>query len=299
MKTPHLLFVFPALILAFAGVPEAEAQCPNGATTCVSASASVSVSASATVTTSSSRTRAPQRRDTRRVVVVQDSPPPVRQRVVVQQPPPQAPAPQQVYVEQAPPPQAPLTLEPDHHSFAVNAYLAAAGGQTGLGAGVLVGPRFYLGRVFSVELSTGLMLGRVQHDTGNNDSVGDPIMQNLRHVEIPLNLDLRFTFPPSARFRFVVLAGPNMQAALSTPINNYGEASGTRYASLYLGGHLGVGGEWQMGSQFAMSAGFRAFIRHRVTSGDSYEYEYWNPETRQVTNTSVGGLLTFGLHWLR
>jgi len=232
--------------------------------------------------------RAPARRAQQpQVVVVQPAPPPPppppRPRVVVVQPAPPPPPPpprRQVVVVRsettrvvtpAPTP-APRLRYPDS-TVGVRLFFGGAaipdGGMGGGGAALRLRPADHLG----IDLGVGLYGGR--------DS------QERLRGEVPVTADLRFVFNGRRRFQVYGILGGGVSFA------SVEEAPGLDREFVHLGGSAGLGMEFFPSRYFSLSWDVRAFLRQAVSSSDG-EPEFVDADTNEQTDTSAGGLFTFG-----
>ncbi len=289
-------FLSALSLVGFALPSGASAQCPNGADVCVSGGAAapgVSVSGSASITFGRRR---------RAQVVVTQPPPPPAGRVVVVQPAPVAPPPQVVVTRPVPPPPPQVIVQPappqpeqvviiesqapsvrlrplSNRKFGLTARIGGIIARDVRMGGASVGLRYRPSRIFGVELSLGAY--------GGEDYNG-----NLR-TEIPLAFDFRFTFPRESRFQMVALIGGHVSWALIDAEDDFFDEFDEE--NFYMGGHVGLGAELQIGQHFALSGEFRAFLRQRLDAGEAPEFR--DPETGRTTNTSAGGMFNLGAHF--
>ncbi len=255
----------------------AEAQCDPGAVFC----AEVEVSGSVEVGPP------PPPPNT---VVVQPAPPPPQGQVVVVQP---APPPPQV-VQVAPPPPRQTTVVVTHQPqrlrlqrpqrarrFSLNARIGSMIGNNLRMGGLEGSIRFRPSRIFGVEFAIGAYAG-----TDYNE---------MDRVEVPVTFNFMFWLPKASRVQAYLLAGAGMSYANTEGVHRgYGEFMSRNMT--YIGAQGGVGLEWRINPRFALSIDARAFIRTRVDGVDD-DPEFFNPETGQTSDTSVGGLGTLGAHF--
>ncbi|MCB9620009.1 MAG: outer membrane beta-barrel protein [Sandaracinus sp.] len=286
-----------AAAFAIPALPQASAQCDGDAAFC----ASVEVSGSVQIGRRRRRpavvvvSPAPQPPPPPPVIVA-PAPPQPRGRVIVVQPAPPAPPPAQVVVAPAPQPQPQETVvvieqQPARYRLQVAPWtnrkvgLSARLGtmindQVRMG-GVQLGLRFRPSRIFAIELGVG--------GYGGTDYNG------MNRGEVPVTFDAMFFLPRASRVQAYVLAGFGISYAHTEGFHEgYGREMERDMA--YFGGQAGLGVEWRIAPRFALSTDLRAFLRTRVSDDDGVP-EFYDPDTGNTSDTSVGAVGTLGAHF--
>lgn len=218
------------------------------------------------------------------VVVVQPAPPPMPLQpptVVVQpMPPPRVyrpqvvvrPLPRQrvVYVRQHQQPRDRFPYSSTGLVLHVDGLFGSDLAMMGAGGAFRIRPNPH----FALDLGAGVY--------GGND------YNDLTRVEVPVVADALFFFNPQHRFQFYALVGVGVSFGTAEGFNRHtGLLTDRDY--LHIGGEAGLGVEWRIGRNFALSFDVRGFLREQV--GGNAEPEFRERNDRglwQETNTSGG-----------
>jgi hypothetical protein len=65
----------------------------------------------------------------------------------------------------------------------------------------------------------------------------------------------------------------------------------------YLGGHAGLGLEFRITRLVGLNLDGLVFLRERIDEGAERYPEFYNPETNEASNTTVGGMLRGGINF--
>jgi hypothetical protein len=120
-------------------------------------------------------------------------------------------------------------------------------------------------------------------DLGSGYFGGDDY-RGFYRTEIPLTANMLFFLNPQHKFQFYFLLGPG--AAFGTV-----RLPNENRDMIHIGGQGGFGVEWRLAKAFALNTDARAVIRHRVDRDPRPEFV----EGTRTSNTSVGGLFSFGM----
>lgn len=267
------------LLGVVAAAPAAHAQCPPGSWLC----ADISISGGVAV--------APPPP----VVYVQPPPPPPPQVVYVQPPPP---PPRVVYVQQppvvvyqpAPPPV--YVAQPTRLMYPMqsNTLVGLQAHVGGLGFGGAGGGTSFMGLG-----GLGLRVrGRNSHWGGEfaiSLAGGTDYNRDYR-VEVPVTASAILYFNPQNRFQVYGLLGANLSYAYVEyqPANRGAHRFFNEGEYGYIGGHLGLGFEYQVTQRFSLFADVRGFLRTRIddTTSVNPEFSRTVDGATQTTNSSMG-----------
>ncbi|MEM1030587.1 MAG: hypothetical protein AAF928_04335 [Myxococcota bacterium] len=131
----------------------------------------------------------------------------------------------------------------------------------------------------------------------STDFIGGIDANGLERQELPLGMTAMVYVNPQSVAQFYLLAGMNLTFArvfsdIERP--NLRDAFADDYT--YFGGHGGLGLEFRVAPLVGINVDGLAFIRGRTDDdGDGLYPEYFNPDTGEVSNTSVAGLLRAGI----
>lgn len=272
------------LLGVVAAAPAAQAQCPPGSWLC----ADISISGG----------------------IVAAPPPPV----VYVQPPPPPPPPQVVYIQQPPPPPRVVYVQPPpmvvyqpappppvYVTTTPTRFYVQQPGQSG----ALVGLQAHFGGLAfgSSSGSTSFMGlgGLALRARGRNGYWGGELGVSFARgtdynrdarTEIPITATGLVYFNPQNRFQVYGLLGASLSYAyVQYAPGNAGAHRGLSEAEYgYLGGHVGLGFEYQVSQRFSLFADVRGFLRTRIddqTSNPEFSRNLSDGST-QTTNTSMG-----------
>lgn len=291
-----------AAAFAVPALPQAEAQCTDDSVVCAEVEVSGSVQfgrrrRGAVIVTQAPPPPPPvvvtQAPPPPAQVVVTHAPPQPRGRVIVVQPAPPAPPPQQVIVTQQQPQETVVVIEQQparyrlvapfqNRKVGMTARLATMISEDVRMGGVHLGLRFRPSRIFGIELGVGAYGGRDYN--------------GMTRGEVPFTFDAMFFLPRASRVQAYVLTGFNVSYAHTEGFHEgYGRDMERDMA--YFGGHMGLGLEWRIAPRFALSTDIRAFIRTRVSEDIGDLPEFYDPETGNTSDTSVGAVGTLGAHF--
>jgi hypothetical protein len=177
-----------------------------------------------------------------------------------------------------------------------------------VGGGLSVGAAFLSGRTADAPGAIGLVsaLGRVRAPGhfGGEIAVGGAFGRDWNgdtRFEIPFWLSALVYFNPQHRAQFYgVLGAHGSVAGVSySPANRAAGAHGGRRTGeyVYVGGHAGLGLEYQVTQRFVLFADVRGFLRTRIDDDVQSNPEFSEnlPDgTTRTTNTSIGAVTQFG-----
>jgi len=131
------------------------------------------------------------------------------------------------------------------------------------------------------------------------DFLGGTDSNGLERQEVPLTVSA-YAYPnPRSLAQFYVVGGMNWAFArvhADEPQPNLMKNDRDDYT--YFGGHLGVGVEFRVSRLIGINVDGLAFVRTRTdadTIGDQTYPEFYNPRTKEGSNTSTAGLLRGGV----
>lgn len=277
---------------AFASTASAQSACPPGSWLCASASVTVGGSVG--------------------VQVGQ----PVAQPVYVQQPVYQPPqpvyvqqpvyVPQRVYVTPVQPVRYYVQPRPTYYMQPASYYFWSSTSTTQSnfmwGGGISGGAAFFGGRDPNrpgyMGIVNGLMRARTHGYIGGEVAVGWSGGRDWNgddRSEIPVSATGLVYFNPQHRVQMYGLLGANASWArvnysgANLAAGSHGGLMDANY--LTVGGHTGIGVEYQVTSRFVLFADMRGFLRTRIDSGtrSNPEFAETQPDgTTRTTNTSMG-----------
>ncbi len=176
------------------------------------------------------------------------------------------------------------------------------------GGGVSGGAAFFGGRDPNrpglMGMVTGLLRARTQGYVGGEMSLGWSGGRDWNgddRNEVPVGLSGLVYFNPQHRVQMYGLLGLNASWARVRYSNanimagSHGGLTGSQY--LYVGGHTGVGVEYQVTSKFVLFADVRGFLRTRIDDGIRSNPEFAENEpggTTRTTSTSMGMVSQIG-----
>ncbi len=176
------------------------------------------------------------------------------------------------------------------------------------GGGVSGGAAFFGGRDPNrpgvMGLVTGFLRARTQGYVGGEVSVGWSGGRDWNgddRSEVPASATGIVYFNPQHRVQLYGLLGANASWArvqysgLNLAAGAHGGLNGANY--LYVGGHTGLGVEYQVTSRFVLFADARGFLRTRIDGNTRTNPEFAESQadgTTRTTNTSMGIVTQLG-----
>jgi hypothetical protein len=146
-----------------------------------------------------------------------------------------------------------------------------------------LGLRFRPVPAFALELATDVLLGR------------DP--NGMRRFELPFSLNAMVYLHDGVVQPYLVLGGHFSRATLWSEEDRLELGGESRDIYTYVGGQGGAGLELRVSRLVGLSVDGLAFVRRRI--GDEAERypEFYDPETGERSNMSVGGMVRGGLNF--
>ncbi len=114
--------------------------------------------------------------------------------------------------------------------------------------------------------------------------------------EVPFSLSMLLYLLPHSVVQPYAFAGVNLAyARVDAQRYQWNLARGTSDKYTYVGGHAGVGLELRLAPVVSLSVDGLAFVRERVDDGSKKYPEFYDRNTGETSNTSVGGQVRGGI----